>query len=221
MTTTAQTLLVGCGSHARVVLDLFRQAGRIDEIGGFLDAAQESEPGLQRIENWPVLGGLSFLEQSRAEGFTRAIVPLGDNQQRREITDRVVAAGLDLTSIVAPSAVIGEPVTIGKGTMICSGAVVITGSVIGSGVLINTGATVDHDGVIADFVHLCPGSNLAGRVEVGEGTLIGTGSSVIPGVRIGSSVTIGAGAAVLDHIPDGVTAVGVPARPVPTPESDG
>jgi acetyltransferase-like isoleucine patch superfamily enzyme len=47
---------------------------------------------------------------------------------------------------------------------------------------------------------------------VGDGTWLGIGSSVIQRVRVGADVTVGAGAAVGRDLPDGVTAVGVPAR---------
>jgi serine acetyltransferase len=39
---------------------------------------------------------------------------------------------------------------------------------------------------------------------------------VIQQIRIGADVTVGAGAAVVPDLPDGVTAVGVPARVLPT-----
>ena len=42
--------------------------------------------------------------------------------------------------------------------------------------------------------------------------MIGIGSSVIEGIKIGKKVTIGAGASVISEIPDGMTAVGVPAK---------
>jgi len=61
-------------------------------------------------------------------------------------------------------------------------------------------------------VHICPGARLAGEVQVGARSWIGIGASVIQQVRIGSDVTVGAGAAVLRDLPDGITAVGVPAR---------
>jgi len=49
-------------------------------------------------------------------------------------------------------------------------------------------------------------------VEIGDRSWIGIGASVIQQIRIGADVIVGAGAAVVHDLPDGVTAVGVPAR---------
>ena len=51
---------------------------------------------------------------------------------------------------------------------------------------------------------------------MGARSWIGIGASVIQQIRIGSDVTVGAGAVVVRDLSDGVTAVGVPARALPT-----
>ena len=49
---------------------------------------------------------------------------------------------------------------------------------IGMGAILNTGCSVDHDVRLADGVHICPGSRLAGGVQVGARSWMGIGSSV-------------------------------------------
>ena len=44
---------------------------------------------------------------------------------------------------------------------------------------VNTGASVDHDCVIEDGSHICPGTHLAANVKVGPLSWIGIGSAVI------------------------------------------
>jgi acetyltransferase-like isoleucine patch superfamily enzyme len=51
-------------------------------------------------------------------------------------------------------------------------------------------------------------------VRVGDDTLIGAGAVVTPGISIGRDAVIGAGAVVVRDVPDGVTVVGNPARPL-------
>jgi serine O-acetyltransferase len=54
-----------------------------------------------------------------------------------------------------------------------------------------------------------------GQVPVlGDDVFIGAGAKIIGGVRIGNGARIGANAVVLADVPDGATAVGVPARVV-------
>jgi acetyltransferase-like isoleucine patch superfamily enzyme len=52
-------------------------------------------------------------------------------------------------------------------------------------------------------------------ITVGAGAWIGAGATVLDGVRLGDRSIVGAGAVVREDVPDGVTAVGVPARLLP------
>jgi acetyltransferase-like isoleucine patch superfamily enzyme len=64
-------------------------------------------------------------------------------------------------------------------------------------------------------VHIAPGVRLAGDVALGDGVFLGIGAVAIPGVRVGAWTTVGAGAAVVDDLPEGIVAAGVPARQLP------
>lgn len=47
---------------------------------------------------------------------------------------------------------------------------------------------------------------------LGDGVFVGAGARVLGSIRLGDNCTVGANAVVIDDIPDGATAVGVPAR---------
>ncbi len=51
-------------------------------------------------------------------------------------------------------------------------------------------------------------------VRIGAGSYIGANATILPGCDIGARAIVGAGALVSRPVPDGVTVVGVPARPV-------
>ena len=71
----------------------------------------------------------------------------------------------------------------------------------------------DHDAADAAKPVLDQGRVSRG-VKVGAGAWLGAGVKVLDGVRIGDRAVIGAGAVVRADVPDGATAVGVPARVV-------
>ena len=85
---------------------------------------------------------------------------------------------------------------------------------IGVNCIINTAANVDHDCILADHIHICPGVNLAGGIKIGSNTMVGIGASIIPELQIGCNVVVGAGSTVIADIPDNTVVVGVPARNV-------
>ncbi|OQY15937.1 MAG: hypothetical protein B6I36_11325 [Desulfobacteraceae bacterium 4572_35.1] len=57
-----------------------------------------------------------------------------------------------------------------------------------------------------------PGAILAGNVCIGDKSWVGIGAVVRQSVSIGENVIVGVGVAVLFNLPDGVTALGFPAR---------
>jgi serine O-acetyltransferase len=100
---------------------------------------------------------------------------------------------------------IGDPVVVAPGVYLQHGQVVIDGLVeVQTGVTIAPFVTI---GLIAgDFV---------GPV-VEHHVSIGTGAKILGPVRIGAHARIGANTVVLEDVPPGTTAVGVPARIMPT-----
>ena len=58
-------------------------------------------------------------------------------------------------------------------------------------------------------------SNEAGAPILGGAVEVGTGAKILGPIRIGDRARIGANAVVLTDVPDGATAVGIPARIIP------
>lgn len=202
--------LFGAGGHGRVVFDVIERQGQY-QVVAVLDDAAGSE---QMFFGIPVSEGRDRLAQLARLGPERGIVAIGDNHSRAHMARLVVDAGLGFVTAVDPSAQIGRDVVLGPGTVVMPGVVVNTGTWIGEQVILNTSCSVDHDCRVGAFVHVSPGAHIGGHCTIGEGSHIGIGASVIQGIRIGARVTIGAGAVAVDDIPDGVVAVGVPARPI-------
>ncbi len=170
-------------------------------------------PEQRMTGSWPVIGRDSDAIVT-AQPSDEMFVAIGRSEVRRSLLRRYADAGLAVASIRHPAAIVSPEVEVGAGTLIVAGAIINIGARIGSACIINTGASIDHDCVIADGVHVCPGAHLAGNVSVGEESWIGIGASIRQGITIGAGVTVGAGAVVVRSLASGITAVGVPAKPL-------
>lgn len=203
-------VILGCGGHGRVVLDILRQAGEV-ELVGFVDSNRDVRG--RYVDGLEVLGTPDDLPRLRNEfGITRAIVAVGYNGVRRNFAEQLTVQGFELISAVHPSANIASTATIGRNTVIAAGALVCAHCQIGDSVILNTGCIVDHESVVSTASHVCPGARIAGRVVIESGAFVGIGSTVIQCLRVGCEAVIGAGAVVIADVPSMATVVGVPAR---------
>jgi len=209
---SAKLVLIGAGSHARVVLEAIRAAGQFEVVG-----MVDPHPPAPTVLGVPVLGGDEVLPGLRREGITSAVVALGGNALRQRIGARLRDFGFDLPSIVHPSALLSPTASVAEGSVIMARAVIGTETRVDALAVVNTGAVIDHDGMIGPAAHIAPGCALAGTVRVGARTLVGVGSAVRPEVTIGDDVVIGAGSAVVSDIPSGSIVGGAPARPLRRP----
>ena len=205
-----KVVIWGASGHASVVADIIRLQGDY-EIAGFID---DISPRRKDTEfcGAPVLGGRERLEDIRRGGAEHLICGLGDCVTRLKLAELARDEGFLLATAIHPSAVVASDATIAVGTVVAAGAVVNPGARIGENVIVNTCASVDHDCLVEDGAHICPGVRLAGKVVVGRAAWIGIGATVVDSVRIGAGSIIGAGTVVVNEIPDGSVAYGVPAR---------
>ena len=202
-------VIVGTGGMGREAAAWVADLGRADDLVGFLDDDARSHG--KAIARLPVLGDTSWLgDQVDIE----VIVAIGTPAVRATVVDRLDAAGVPLATIVHPSAVVGPRVELGVGTIVCPGAMLSCDVTVERAAIINYGAMIGHDGVLGEACFVAPGVHLAGNVTVGPRADVGISASVIQGVTIGADAVVGAGAVVIRNVPEGVTVVGVPARPI-------
>jgi sugar O-acyltransferase (sialic acid O-acetyltransferase NeuD family) len=204
--------IVGAGGHGQVVADILRArrlAGGDVRVVGYVDDRRMLHG--KAFLDIRVLGPVNMLASLDIDGV---IVAIGDNAARARLSRALEEAGLKLGTAIHPTAIVGSDVMVGEGSMISAGAIVTTGTLLGRGVILNTGCTVDHHTVLGDFVHIAPGVHMGGEVRIGEGALVGIGAVVLPRVAIAVRATVGAGAVVTRDVPEGVTVVGNPARPL-------
>jgi len=132
---------------------------------------------------------------------------------KQDLVNEVLYLGCKTPALIHPRANLSRSCEVGISTIINAGVTVEHGAKIGAGVVLHAGAVVDHDCHIRWYANLAPGVLLAGGVTVGDRSILYTGVKVAPNVTIGEDCIIGAGAVVLEDIPPGRKAWGVPCKP--------
>jgi len=203
---------LGAGGHAKVILDALRSSSSC-ELVGLLDP----NPTLlnKKVGGATILGNDEMIPLLMKQGVEYFFIGVGvrdDTSARQRLFVHACGLGMKPYSIIHSSAIIAPSAVLGEGITIFAGAIINADAHIGNNVIINTGAIVEHDCIVGDHAHIATGARLSGTVKIGFGSHIGVGSSVKQNVSIGQNVTVGAGAVVVHDIPDNVVAVGVPAR---------
>jgi serine acetyltransferase len=142
------------------------------------------------------------------------VLCMGWPSTRQAVAARIGARATPAPPVVHPAAEVGVGVELLPGSVVLGGAHLSPMVRLGAHALVSYLASVGHDAVFGDFASVMPGANVSGDVVAGAEVLVGTGASVREGVRLGDRVRIGAGAAVVADVADGLTVVGVPARPM-------
>ncbi len=152
-------------------------------------------------------------------------VTIGDNYNLRSGTviykDIEIGEGFQTghNAVIREKNIIGRNVTVGVNSYLGPG------NIIGNNVKIHTNCFIESC-EIGDDVIIAPGVvftndpyppcnkcvKKVGGAKVGENTVIGANCTILPGVRIGKNCLIGAGSVVTKDVPDGVVAVGNPAK---------
>lgn len=198
-------LIIGASGHGKVCADIALKMNKWQSVY-FLDDDKciKSSMGLEVIGTSDDV----FKHIDEYEIF----VGIGNNATRQRIHEMLETVGASIPVLIHSNAVIGNQVEIGNGTAVMAGVVVNCCTKIGKGCIINTGSTIDHDNCIEDFVHVSPGSHLAGTVKVGTGTWLGIGSVVSNNITITNGCKVGAGSVVVKDIIEPGVYVGTPAK---------
>ena len=205
-------VLVGGGGHASDVLQAIEAANAVAPLWRVVGILADAEVDMRRFAGRGVehIGAVADVATVDA----CYVLAIGWPWTRRKVAAEIGDRGRPAPPIVHPGAEVGAGVALGDGTVVLFGAHLSPMVRLGGHGLVSYGATVGHDTVFGDFASVMPGANVSGDVVAGNDVLIGTGATVREGVRLGDRVRVGASAAVVGDVGDGLTVVGVPARPL-------
>ncbi len=206
MSRSGRIVLVGCGGHARSIVDtLLHNDPSVDLI--FWDSnAQPNE----MILGFPVL---KTVDHRQSDRYAIGIGDNGDRRQRFSVLDREV-----LLTVVSSLSHVGANAVLGCGCFVSHMVSIGPEVCVGDNSIINTGSVVEHEVTVGSHCHIAPNTTICGRSVIGDSVLVGAGSTILDGVHVCDDVVIGAGAVVCANIATPGTYVGCPVRRLERPE---
>ncbi|MBU0681146.1 MAG: acetyltransferase [Proteobacteria bacterium] len=193
-----EIILIGGGGHCRACIDVIEQQGTF-AIAGIIDLAEQQD---HKVLGYPVIGTDADILKFASEGYSFLITigQIKSAERRRQLFNKLAAAGAMLPTIISPRAYVSPHAHIGPGTIIMHGALVNTGATIGNNCIINSLALIEHDARIDDHCHISTGAMVNGNAQIGNGSFVGSQAMVREGVEIGEQAIIGAGTTILANI---------------------
>lgn len=199
--------IFGAGGRGREIEDVVAD-GVISEaykFAGFLDDYAEgtSQSGSKIFQ----FGAVEIAAH-------KVVIGIGEPSVRLSMYKKVIAAGAQLLTVASRKSNVSERAVVGRGVIISPFVSIQGDAVIGDNVDLNTGSIVGHDVRICDNSVISSQVNLGGGVRLGNCCYVGMGTLIKEGLSIGEGSIIGMGSVVYDDIPEGVIALGNPARVV-------
>jgi len=213
-----KTILYLCGAGnaegVRLALRINEKQKNWDKIFILDDDPNKLGKKILGIE---ILGPFDILKDADPKKTEVVNLVARTTSKRKTSYERISKFGIPFVSLIDPSVdiwgveykgdvIIYPNVTFSAGAVLDHGSVAFTGAVIG------------HGCTVGKFCIIAPGAVLNARITVEDGVYIGTNSSILPDLKIGAWATIGLNSGVIQNVPAGATAMGVPAELIIVPK---
>ena len=156
--------------------------------------------------------GFQVVDFQEAVVGSKITIAVGEPKTRNVLREKIENKNLVLSSIISDTAFVSDSATIARGAIIAPFASIQAQAIIGENVAVNTQAIIGHHVELLDGSVISSQVNLGGACHVGEQSYVGMGALIREKVLIGSQSIVGMGSVVYRDIPDGVIALGNPAR---------
>ena len=203
----SKCVIVGAGTYGEVYASYLLE---MYDVIGFVDD-DENKWGTS-ILDIEILGDLNFLYESISRDVF-VFVPLGNNDIRIAILEKLIKNGFSVPSFIHPDANIHKTVSLGQAVYILPGSRIMPLVVIKDFVMISLGVNIAHHSVLENGCFLSQGSNIGASITLKLKSYIGIGATIMTGVKsLGVSCLIGAGSVVIRDVENNAIVVGNPGK---------
>jgi len=188
-------LLLGCGGHARSMIDLVESSDYWHVLGLIGLPGQVGE----NVFGYPVLGCDKNLPNLRQQ-CSHALLAIGqiDSSSRREqLAAELVRLDFELPVVISHHAHVSRHAHLGIGISVGHGAIVNAGACIGNYCILNNNSLIEHDAMVGKFCHISTGALVNGGAVVGDSSFIGSGAVLREGLHLPPKTVISAGKRVM------------------------
>lgn len=140
------------------------------------------------------------------------IIANGEPAVREKIYKKLKFASANFGKLVDTSSLVADTANLHDGVVITPFCSISSEAILSENSCVNTMSIIGHDVFVGKNTVISSMVNLGGACVVGDNSYIGMGALIKEGVKIGSNTIIGMGSVVYSDIPDGVIALGNPAR---------
>lgn len=166
-------LILGAGGFGQSIAEVAELLGKWKSIS-FVD---DRWPEQQWLGCYPIVSNIQNLSLIKHQDF-EAIIAVGNNQIRQKWQQLLLDLSIPITTIIHPQTVIAPSAKIGQGVSIMAGCVIGTNTIIQDGVILNIGTLLDHDVIIEAFSHLSVGVKVAGGQIIPLSSFLEIGTSI-------------------------------------------
>ena len=212
--------IVGAGGFGRELIPVAEEMiATISQSGVFkiVFVVEGDVAKNEKINGYDLISDVEFFSLEADEKFFN--IAIGDSKTRERIALKFIEKGIKPFSITASNSLVLDANEIGEGAVLCPFSTITSNAKIGKFFQANIYSYVAHDCVIGDYVTFAPSVKCNGNVSIGDHAYIGTGAIIKQGkngkpLTIGIGAVVGMGVVVTKNVPDGVTVVGNPAKPL-------
>ncbi|MGQ0708808.1 MAG: NeuD/PglB/VioB family sugar acetyltransferase [Rhodoferax sp.] len=200
------------GGFGKEVMDVARRLNssgqRWEEIHFVDDSCTESSKYGSKVFS------LDYLLSTGALVRGEVVIANGEPAVREKLANRLIAVGAALGVVTDVSTLIADSAVLEPGTVVTPLCSISSDSRLMRNVSVNTMSIVGHDVEVGENSVISSMVNIGGACKIGKNCYIGMGALIKESLVIGDNVIIGMGSVVYNDIPDGVIALGNPARPM-------